>query len=499
MLKMYIDNEEVVCKNLIEIKEEMLSTSSTILNNCYPKSWEANHDYVNNFYYPKDYSQCRIYNNDFLIFCGVVKNTGNISLNPRDPKYCSLEILDYKTFLSEGILLDFVIDNKTLLEAIQMVVDAVKDYGFVLGEVNIGDAENDVIGAYNTQNKSAYDVFQYLADISGARWYTTMVDETQIEINFATPEFLHTGPTIEYTQRFFEDYGIQNISFNYSTNDYRNRQVILSNQVFASIDYTEDMLASGYTREFLTSTPIGVINSVTVNGVQVSVGTNEDKKLGLDMDFFYTPGEARFSSNDNNPIYAIGTQIEVIYIPLIQGRQVVSDNNEIARINANTGRYGVIERYEDRNDVLSSDELLNIAQTYIKYKGSPEIILKVKSYLDYQTAVGTVVHFDAPIPELDQDYLVKSKTTQIYAAGDNTYEVFYIYEMTSSFNAEKAINWFDNQRNKTNGNISAGQYITKNIDIEDSADIIWDNLTITEITADGDNVLNAPLNAPFIQ
>ena len=60
MIKMYIDNEEVVCNNLIEIKEEMLSTSSTILNNCYPKSWEENHDYVNRFYYPKDYSQCLI-------------------------------------------------------------------------------------------------------------------------------------------------------------------------------------------------------------------------------------------------------------------------------------------------------------------------------------------------------------------------------------------------------------------------------------------------------
>ena len=71
-------NEEVVCNNLIEINEEMLSTSSTILNNCYPKSWEETHDYVNNFYYPKDYSQCLIYHDETLIFCGVVKNTGNI-------------------------------------------------------------------------------------------------------------------------------------------------------------------------------------------------------------------------------------------------------------------------------------------------------------------------------------------------------------------------------------------------------------------------------------
>ena len=61
MIKMFIDNEEVVCNKEFTIKEEMLSTSSTILNNCYPKSWEETKDYVSNFYYPKDYSKCLIY------------------------------------------------------------------------------------------------------------------------------------------------------------------------------------------------------------------------------------------------------------------------------------------------------------------------------------------------------------------------------------------------------------------------------------------------------
>ena len=38
----------------------MLSTSSTILNNCYPKTWENDKDYTTRFYYPKDYSKCKI-------------------------------------------------------------------------------------------------------------------------------------------------------------------------------------------------------------------------------------------------------------------------------------------------------------------------------------------------------------------------------------------------------------------------------------------------------
>mgnify|MGYP006889821716 CR=1 FL=1 len=37
---MYINDEEVVSNKDFTIVEEMLATSSTILNNCYPKTWE---------------------------------------------------------------------------------------------------------------------------------------------------------------------------------------------------------------------------------------------------------------------------------------------------------------------------------------------------------------------------------------------------------------------------------------------------------------------------
>ena len=60
MIKILINNEEVVCKNNIKIDEKMLSTSSTILKNCYPLSWENDKDYTTRFYFPEDYSKCKI-------------------------------------------------------------------------------------------------------------------------------------------------------------------------------------------------------------------------------------------------------------------------------------------------------------------------------------------------------------------------------------------------------------------------------------------------------
>ena len=74
MIKVYINNEEVLCDKNIVIKKEMLNTSSTILNNVYPKSWETSHDYISNYYYPLDWGQCKIYNDNTLLFSWTICN-----------------------------------------------------------------------------------------------------------------------------------------------------------------------------------------------------------------------------------------------------------------------------------------------------------------------------------------------------------------------------------------------------------------------------------------
>ena len=495
MIQMFIGNEEVVSNKDFTITEEMLSTSSTILNNCYPKSWENDKDYVSRFYYPEDYSKCKILQDGKLIFCGVVKNTGDISLNPRYPHFCSLQILDFKTFLSEGETLDFVIANKTISEAIEMVVDTIKDYGFIVGTINIQGAD-DIIGAYSTQNKTAYDVFQYLADISQSKWYTRLIDENTLAIDFYDSTLLPKAENLKYTEEYFEANKIKDITFNYGTRDYRNKQVMLSNEVYGSIENIETIITDGYTRTFATQQKIGEIKSITVAGEKKTFATNNDKDLGVDANFYYTVGEAKFDSNSNEPIYSSGLTLIITYIPIIEGRQIVYDEDEIKRIRTNTGRKGTIARYENRNDALSSNELNKIGQTYLRYKGSPEITLSVLTYENDLYNIGQVVHFEAPIQDLAMDYMVKKKETQIIATGE-TKHIFYNYELSSSFNSEKAINWFDNQRNKSTGNISQGEYISRNIDIENTANIIFTGILTAEVEVTGDNILNCILDSPF--
>lgn len=487
MLQITINGEEVVSDNTLEIQKEMLSTSSTILNNCYPKSWEDDKNYNSRFYFPKDYSLCKIMNDDELVFAGVVKNTGEISLNPRYPHYCSIQILGFETFLSEGENLDFVIADKTVTEAINMVVDVIKPYGFELGTIDIFRA-NDKIGAYSTLDKSPYDVFQYIADITGSRWRTRITDYNKVAIDFYDPTLMPRADNIQYTTEYFEENNIEDISFNYNTGDYRNKQIILSSQVLADIEYETLLLADGYSKEFILEENLGRLIDVKVDGVTKTFASDVDKNLGITADFYYTVGK---NTIESEIVLQSNSNVYIKYVPIVNGRQIVYNNDEVERINNQLETKGVIARYESRNDSTSNAELNQIAQSYIKYKGNAEITLTLKTYNKDLFEVGEVTHFESPITDLEQDYMIKKKTIQIIPTANY---IFYTYEMSSNFNSEKAINYFDNQRSKLSGNISEGDYIDRNIDIEDTANIIFQNLTIREITDTGSNALDLALD-----
>ena len=493
-MKILINNEEVLCDKDFTIQEEMLNTPSVILNNVYPKSWETTKDYTTNFYHPDDYSKCLIYDdtdseNPVLLFCGVVKNSGYISLNPRHPHFQTLQILDFKTFLSEGETLDFVIADSTVEDAIDQVISTIADYGFVKGTINIIGADTP-IGAYSTKDKTAYDVFNYLADITQSRWTTRMIDENTVAVDFYDPTLLPQGTAINYTKQWFEDNLIDDISYSYGSNDYRNKQVMTSSEVFGSVLQSQTIIANGYQTQYSTELKIGSIASITSNGRELSVATNQMKEMGYTADVYYTPGNNYFETAD---MLSAGNVVIIKYTAIVEGRQIITNNSEITRISNSTGRKGVVARYENRNDTTSSTELQLIGQSYIKFKGVPEVILTVQSRSNLWN-VGERVDFDAPITELNTEYMVKAKKTNYITSIDT---LFYTFELTSSFNSENAINYFDNQRNKTKGNIGEGEFVTRNVDVENTANIIFYDGSSEWVQSIGNNILEATLNAPL--
>ena len=430
------------------------------------------------------------YTEEDLLFCGCVKNTGNISLNPREPHYVNLQVLDFKVLLSEGETLNYVINGKTIIEAINQVVASISDYGFVVGNIQILNPD-DIINAYSTLNKTAYDVFQYIADITQSRWTTRMIDENTIAIDFYDPTLMPTANPIESTQEYACQNKINNITFNYSTNDYRNKQIMTSDEVFGNITQTETIIADGYTKNFMCENKIGTITGITVNGVAKTFITKSEQELGASADFIYQPGDTTFNSSST---IGAGNSIVITYYPIVKGREIILNSGETTRIGTQIGRKGTLSRYENRNDTTSSAELQKIGQSYIKYKGQAEISLKVVSENNLFN-VGQIVEYQAPLEELSTEYMVKSKQIDWYPNIDKS---FYTFELTNNFNYENAVNYFDNQRAKSQGNIGEGETITRNIDLESTALIKLYDTEIEEVQIQNPTSLDFALDGVII-
>jgi hypothetical protein len=610
-MQIFIDNEEVLCSQKMTIKEQLSNTSSVILNNVYPKSWENDKDYVSRFYMPKDYSHCIITDDNIqnevsykkttteiefetlenaeidalnkiveregstieyikvnknnktklyiesiipntytnsriggtntvpavgvkinelqsveaetwtneitgyeyiiltsftskvevtkqeetiettnnIVFSGVVKNSGNINLNPRKPHYATLQLLDYKTFLSEGETLNFVLEGQTISEAIQTLIDQIE--GFEVGEILLN--EDVQIGAYNCDNKTIYDVLEYLAEITGARWFTRIFDEHLVLIDFYSPNLIPDGEGIEYTQEYFRNNNIVDISYSYNASNYRNKQVITGDNIKSSLIQQERIIIAEDTNTYDLTYPIAEIVTIKNGNVEYSFDTQENKSLGSTANFYYKPGSNEIEAASS---LKVGYVFVVSYYPYISSRQVIFNESEINRINESTGRTGIIERYEKRTDTNSNEDLNRIAQTYLDFKGGADITLKVKTYNKDIFRIGTQIFFNGPLESLTTKYLVAEKQIDMITTGEQQ-EIFYTYKLSSNYNYETAINYFNNQRRKLGGNIKEGEYITRNIDIPGSINIIFYDNSTSEIEIPND-ILDGELDIELI-
>lgn len=489
MFQIFINDEEVVCESNFNISEEFMNPSSIELYKVYPKSWKGTNKLLQEYYFPQDYSKCKILKDGKLYFVGIVKNTADMELNPFKPHYCSVQILDPSTLLSEGTTLDYVIANKSVTEAINQVISSISDYGFVPGNINIPEKENTFIGAYSTLDKAPFDVFQYLSQISGTRWGTRMIDEDTTAIDFYSPELLDNLGTISVNKNYCSENKIEELTYDYSTTDYRNKQVITSDQVFANITSQNKVISNGYTTTYTLEQLIGKIHSIKVNGIEKMFATKNEKEIGITADFYY---EVSSDQIESSTTYNAGTEIDVSYTAIVQGREVTFDSNEIHRIQSRLNRNGTISRYENRTDVTSSSELQAVGKSYIKYKGKAELTLNITARTDF-LKLGGKYQFNCPLDDLNGEYLVKSKNTVVSQTGDFI-QIRYEYQLSNNFDTENEINFFDNQRAKVNGNISQGEYIARNIDIENSAYIIFDGYNLQEIEVDDSNTLDATLD-----
>lgn len=504
-IHMYINNEEVVCDKKLDIVKQLNNTNTIVLNNCYPLSWEQDKDYVSRFYMPKDYSLFKMTkdyaeqtitteNNinittedgedlvigamEEVIFFGVVKRSKEVDLRPYAPHYATLQVLDMKTFLSEGDLFNFVLTEMTIEDAIEYVISQYSKYNFTTGILNLGSKLLETIGTYNCNQKTLYDVLEYFAQITNSVWTTRYVSDTQTAIDFYSLDKLPKGIDLIYDQDFCDNNSIIDITYNINSSNYRNKQIMTSNEIVSDIVNTEDYITTG--KQYQTEEIIALISEAKLNGEEITVSTINDKNNGQTSDLYYEVGTNVFELNEQ---ILPGQRLSIKYYPQIPGRQVVLNQDEILRIDNQLDNSGVIARYENRQDTNSSQELSAIGQTYMQFKGKPEITLTVRTINNDLYEIGNTVFFNTNnttgLDDLIDNYAVTEKDIQIIQNNSsNTANIFYTYKLSNNFNFENQINYFDNQRAKNIGNIKEGEFINRYVENYKNYNIIFNIPTI---------------------
>lgn len=241
-----------------------------------------------------------------------------------------------------------------------------------------------------------------------------------------------------------------------------------------------------------TTYPIERIVSITSGTYQYSVSTSQAKQNGTYATFYY---DYNSNSITVNRSFETGKVFKVVYYSVVSTRQAVYNQKEIDRI-SETGFNGTIARYEKRTDTTDNNALNRIAQSYLNYKGTPEIKLTVKTYYRDIFNVGDRVLFEGPLADLTTNYLVIEKQVEMITS-ENQQKIFYTYTLSSSFNDENEINFFDNQRRKQEGNIKEGEYITRYIDIPSETNIVFYDLNKNELEIP-DDILDGELDIELI-
>ena len=489
-IHMYIDDEEVVCDKEIQVAEKLSNTNSTVLYNCYPLSWEEDKDYVSRFYFPKDYSKFVLTINGEVKFRGVVKRSAPVNLSPFAPHWTKLQVLDYKTFLSEGNQLNFVLKDVTIGQAISKILEAYSGYNFIVGNLNIGEKVNDIIKNYNCNEKTPYDCLNYIADLTQSIW-VTRYEDNNVAIDFYSYDKLPNGNHILYDKEYFKNNSIISINHSFDSDDYRNVQIVKADEVQSSSILENSFIVNGIAEKFLLDEAVATIRKVTLAGKNISYGIREKE---INFDLYYKYGSNEIVLEKKN---IAGTILKIEYYPIVNGRQKIKNTVEINRIAEQNDNIGEITRYEKRDEAFTNNELGKIAQSYIFFKGLPLVELEVTSLNNDLWNIGDICYFDNnninDLESLVGNYIVKSKTIRIIQNNaDNTAQIFYEYVIINNFNFENAVNFFDNQRAKRIGNIKDGDFINRYIDFEKNINVIFNGYSIIELSAE--NELEAELN-----
>ena len=483
--QLFINGEEYDFNNEVRFYFHPTNFSSVTLNNVVKKENNSWPNITNIIDFKNEFTICELKQNNKTFFIGIVNDIGRLSLLPNKPKTFSIQISDFRKWLSLTKPINELYINKTPTFIVNDLISKLKEPRIKVGNLRFSTPANYTIKAYNTTSKTLY---QILKDVIERQTNSTLyftIENNNFYINYkAANDFKTTSDqNLDITNYdFLLNNKIIDVTFDNETNEYYNYLAYTSDNTISKLFTTEFDLPVNEEKIVLFK-PVGkIIESPSMtfyknksNGSKIIpvILNSNDAKEGKFCHLIWNEGsntlENKWQTND----YLLTISYKTKQKLTLEAK----NEAEITRLSNVSNTKGIVYKTEKFNDISDPDDLLAAVKNDLEKYSTPSKILTLtcKEFIWNILDAVNVININ---DELNGVYIVQSMEGKFKRIGSSSIvdkEITYILKQTRNFNT--LANKFDNQSYRDTP--ATSNYVVENIDTITSKHIlVFENNTV---------------------
>lgn len=479
--QLFINGEEYDFEDEVKFYFHPTNFSSFTLNNVVKKSNNNWPNITNAIDIQNEFAICELKLNGETFFIGIINDVGRLSLMPNKPKTFSLQIADFRKWLSLTKPLNEIYINKTPSFIVQNLITKLNEPKIKVGQLNFTTTNDFTIKAYNTTNKTLYQILKDVIERQTNSVLYFTVENGIFYINYKSVEdFKNTSPLILdiNDENFLLNYKIEDINYDNETNDYYNYLAYSSDNVISKMFIKETNLSLKEDKIVLLH-QIGKIiegknntyfyNPTTQDKIIPTILTTEEAKEGKFCHLVWSEGSNALENRFVSSSYVLNINYKIKQKLTLEAKNL----NEINRLKALTGTKGIVYKSEKFNDISDPDDLLAAVKNDLEKYSYPNKILTINAKENIWKILDTVIVTNIN-ENINGKYIVQQMEGSFKRIkGSNTVlkDITYVLKQTRNFNTLE--NKFDNQSYR---DLPA----TSSYTIEEADTIVAEHLVIFE-------------------
>lgn len=504
-IRLIINSVEMDFANSFSFYEHPINFSTMTFNEVIPKANNQYPNYLNIDKYTDDFSLAEVYSGNKLIFFGVVNSTGRLDLFRTKPKTKTVEISDFRKWLSLKKPVEQYFFNKSPEDIVIAIVQGMNEPRIKIG--NLSFTNNDNIKAYSSESKTPYQVLkEFIAAQTNSLLYFKIEDDASITINYkSNDDIINNASKIVLdldNVDLLKQYQITEITLESNTDNYTNYVKFDSENIVSTVSTNETFELRDNT-DFTLLYNVGSINNnfndtyiLKSDGskVKIVVITDDLAQSGKYYDVTYTVGNDTISVNDK--WLNSGNQLYFSYYQKKRTALELKNDDQIALISSLSNTTGEVYQYEKYNDISSYNDLLKQARNTLDYNSSLKKILTITADQPIWE-VADAVQVKCKDANVADVYLVQQMEGSVTASsiGDKTnfWLAEFTYTLQNTNNVDTYVNQFDNQSFRDNAITDDNSIMVTTESVSIEGNILFSY----EISTEDKILLNNQLEQPF--